>query len=518
MTDPNVCHGCGKPQKGGVVTICSSCGNWGLFGPECLSVHNEGSCSKHVTKCDWLTRQPAGGTDVHLVRGTKTGDRDYFSASQIEHFALCARKWAWRYLDGISLPPNPYAAFGLDGHGQIEKYLVKGVPFDLTTDPGEAAMAGLHFLPRPGTANMVVEGQFTLDAWGHKFLGYKDIQINRRIGDDVLPDRAPIVESNLVDPLHGKIIPLVIDHKFTGSFKWKKTAEILRNDPQAVLYAAHAMVETGAPACDLRWIYYKRVRPWKAEPVDLRVYRENLEAPLTQIRALADEMARYKKQGVRALDLAPNPGACGAFGGCPYAPNCGLSPRDRMIGIMSDQSLEARKSAFLANIGAPPGGQPPQPGATTLNPSQGFQPPPVANGAPPGAWGQPPPQFAPPGPPQFAPPPQNAAPVVDEQVLVQARARHPGWNPGEQWWNGGAFVQPGDPAYPPIFAQPPQGTPPGPPPNQDPPPNSAAEEGGKGKGGRPKKNQEAIELAASGLTMIGNGFLTVAQALGKGLI
>ena len=521
MNPNETCHGCNTPQKGGIVTPCSFCGTWGLFCSACQVPFNEGSCSLTRTLCA-KSRLP-----VREAGPRASGDRNYFSASQLESYADCPRKWAWRYIDGIQTPPNPFATFGLAVHAQIEKYLKHGTPFDLTTDHGEAAMAGLHLLPQPGTAAMTVEAQFTLDGWGHKFLGYKDVQVN-----------GPI--------------PLVIDHKTTGNFKWAKTPDELRVNIQAVIYATHAMVQTGAEACDLRWIYYKRHKPFGSKPVDLRVTRADLEPALTTIKGLADEMALIKLSGKRAIELPPNPGACGAYGGCPYVKNCDLSPQEKMHAIMSQASLDDRKNAFLASMGRGPAGgagtnvNPPNQG----QPPQGqFQPPPN-QGPPPGyqPQGQPPAGYAPPpnqGPPpgyqpqgqppsgqppqgQFQPPPNQgppgppADPQVDEQVLIQARGVHPNWIPGTQWWNGQAYVQPNDPAYPPIFVQPPSGQPPqGAPPNQGQPQNgqpaAGADQGGAGKGGRPKKNAEAVALAAEAARMMSTAWTLFAQAVDKGL-
>jgi RecB family exonuclease len=295
------------------------------------------------TRCHKATAPIQGRVHLPILSG-----KDYFSASQLENFNDCPRKWAWRYLEGIDAPSNQYAVFGLAVHGQIERYLKTGTPFDLTTDEGEAAMAGIHYLPQPGTEGMTVEGQFVLTGWGHKFLGYKDVQVNRIVGSGPLPGRAPITDQ--IDPNKGKMIPLVIDHKTTGNFKWAKTADELKKNIQAVVYATHAMVGTGAEACDLRWIYYKRSRPFQAKAVDVRVTRGDLESPLIDIKGLADSMAGIKNSGYRALDLPPNPGACGSYGGCPYVRHCDLSPTEKVFALMSQADLDARKNAFLQGL------------------------------------------------------------------------------------------------------------------------------------------------------------------------
>ncbi len=524
------CHGCSKPQQGGIVTLCVSCGTWGVFCAVCLGRFQDGSCAA-------LTQRGLGKAS--------SPDGDYFSASQLEAFQDCPRKWGWKYLDGIEAPPNPYAAFGLRLHRQIELYLTKGTPFDLTTDAGEAAMAGLHYLPKPGTPGLTVEGKFILDGWGHRFLGYKDIQI-----------------------IQPGLVPKVADHKSTGNFKWAKTPDELKTNIQAVLYATDVMVKTGSQDCDLLWIYYKRTKPFAAKPVTVRVNRTELEPTLVQIKDLADGMATIKASRASAIDLPTNLEACGKYGGCPYVNRCNLSPQEKLIAIMTTQSLEDRKNAFLAGIR-----QNPQPGAgADVNPpQQGFQPqgqfqqtpaqqgfqqgPPQQGFQPQGQFQQAPTQFQPPpqqgfaqgqvqpqgqqgfqpqaptqqgfpiqGPPQgqFQPPPQqNQAPAQfqpppqEDPIVAQARMSHPNWNPGEQWWNGQGFVQPGQPGYPPVNppqqAQPSQGAP------QEQSQEQSQEQGGK-RGGRPKKNAEGVALATEGMAQIATGFSLLVQALKKGVL
>jgi len=45
------------------------------------------------------------------------------SASQIQTFTECQRKWAWRVLDGVEEPPNKAAELGGQVHAELEKYL-----------------------------------------------------------------------------------------------------------------------------------------------------------------------------------------------------------------------------------------------------------------------------------------------------------------------------------------------------------------------------------------------------------
>ena len=322
------------------------------------------------------------------------------SASALEAYSDCPRKWAWRKLDGITLPSGPAAEFGTLVHEQIERWLKHGIPFDLTTEAGECALACLHILPKPGTPGMMVENPFILEAWGFKFFGFKDIEFPNRIVTDDLGFDPPL------------FIPEIWDHKTSSNpTKWGLTTETLPDNIQASLYAAHSMISVGANECDLVWNYLKSKPSYKNSPVRLRVTRERIEPTLERIKRLAGEMTQIRLSGLRALDLPFNPLACEGYGGCPYRANCNLSASDRMKAIMSNPASQQEKDELMARLaakraaetgGAAPGAiNPPPPpvnagwqkspdGAYHLNPAtNGWEPIPAAPPPPPAPNGNP---------------------------------------------------------------------------------------------------------------------------------
>lgn len=296
-------------------------------------------------------------------------------------------------------------------HAMLEGYLRDGTPLNLMTDEGECAQAGAHLLPPPGAPGMLVEEPFILEGWGHRFLGLKDI---------TFPFAQPW--------------PIVADHKTTSDFKWAKTEFQLYQNIQAVLYAAHAMIVSGKQVCELRWIYYKSRKPWKAKLVQTVVTQEQITPTLERIKTLADEIQLVKSvPGIKAKDLPYNPNVCEKYGGCPYIELCALTPMERMLAKMT-QEEEAKKNAFLASIraktqttggngnvmnppthspaapglppGVPPGSQISPDGQHFYNGSAWVPIASVAPAAPPPPPPPPPPAQAPPPPP---PPP--AAPT-----------------------------------------------------------------------------------------------------------
>lgn len=357
-----------------------------------------------------------------------------FSASQLETFALCPRKWAWAKIDG--LPTRDSAATELGGavHKQLERWLRDGTPLDLTTGAGEIAMSGLHLLPQPKTPGMQIEEWFHLDMMGYRFRGMKDVQIL------------------------GLPVPLVMDHKTCGDFKWAKTADDLVTNIQAALYAADAMHQTGADACDLQWTYMRTRGARRAEAVRVRVTREQIIPTLNRIAGYAAEMTALLNSGLTAIQIPCNPGACEAFGGCEFKHLCNLSPEERLKAVMSQgtasflSTLQTRNNGGAINPPpvAAPVAVPPAPPAPVWNGSQWVLP--AAPAAPP---------VAAPAPP-VAPPPGSYV-VTPGQPITPAEAvgRHyaPEHGPGVWAPDGPAQVAPPVPAPVAAPVAPPQAEP-----------------------------------------------------------
>lgn len=358
-----------------------------------------------------------------------------FSATQVDTYLLCPRKWAWQKIDGLTAPPSPSLALGSAVHAELEGWLRDGKPLNLLSEAGQIAMAGLHHLPAPGTPGLLVEQPYQLELWGYRFRGAKDWQvINRRP-------------------------PLVGDHKTCKDFRWAKTPEILKTDVQACLYAADAMIRADATECDLQWTYFKTSGSRDSKPVHLRVTIDDITSTLERIVGAASEMTLIRRSGVRAAEVPINADACEAFGGCPFQSNCNLSPEERFRAMMNQQ----KTSDFLAQLQQ-------RAGATGINPPPvapaaappGPPPTPVQNPVT-GAWELPASAAAPPPPPAPAPatPPPGA--LISED--------------GRMWWSGSAWM-------------PVPSAPPAPPPAAATPPAAPAEQPAKRGPGRPRKGAQ----------------------------
>jgi hypothetical protein len=337
------------------------------------------------------------------------------SASQIERYDLCKRRWGLEYIAGIRSPPHPSAQLGTDIHKQLEDWLHTGTPPNKNIKAGQVAARMVRHLPPPGTGTVERKFHFTTRNGIH-FTG--------------VIDWSGIFED----------WPTTIDHKSTSNLQYAKTEADLHNDPQALLYTLAGCEGFGTDSMQLFWNYgctkgaVAEVRAVKTR-VRLAVVEEKFERIIEPVAA---EMVELRTSKPDPMSLPPNPAACGAFGGCPHQNICNLTQNERLHGIMNAQAptLASRMANFPGANGAaksaspfappqqggftPPGAQAPAftPPAPQAPQAPAFQPP-----APPMAQAAPAPAFQPPqggfAPPQagFTPPgAQNNAGPAQQQL------------------------------------------------------------------------------------------------------
>jgi hypothetical protein len=337
------------------------------------------------------------------------------SASQVQTFVDCQRKWAWRYVEGIEEPPSAAAELGRSVHAELEKYL-SGGEVDFTTEIGYIAASGLEHLPQPGTPGLAIEQEFHFEGpSGHSYLGYKDLE----------------------QP------GAVTDHKTTSDLRWQKTSEDLKTDIQATLYAVDYFRKYHEENdVELRWVYYQTRNTRKSAVTRLRVHQEETWQRFLEIEKIAEQMELASHQ--RALDLPPNISSCSAYGGCPHQGRCNLSPFEKMRAHVEQNKLLAALQA-KKNGASAPGHQAEIPAAVAASaaappPATFASPPPVtgvtnkllaslqARGAPAASAVAAAPAVAPAAinPPEYQPPPappaQAAAPPQSLGGLLPAVA------------------------------------------------------------------------------------------------
>lgn len=251
------------------------------------------------------------------------------SASQIETFRLCQRKWAYAKIDRVPAQQNASAALGEEAHKHRENWLLHGTPPPSDTKAGKLALVGLEHLPPPGIAlvEQPLDFRYPLDD--------KTIRVTGRI-DFLVPNQDPT-------RLWGEPgVPVVGDHKTTAGEIWAKTAEnLLGGDAQAAIYGAFAMATFNAPAVDLHWSYMIKGSSPKEKQVRARMTRTQTEEQFGKVLDDARSMLRIVGQdGITASQVEPNAQACEAFGGCAYREICPLSQTEKVGALMSQASLE----------------------------------------------------------------------------------------------------------------------------------------------------------------------------------
>ena len=356
----------------------------------------------------------------------------FLSASQINDYNLCARRWGFARIANIKSPPTPALKLGIDvDEGQLQPYLRDGRPLDLKTEAGQIANVMLEWLPPPKQAGELQKPiELPSPSWsgtGLYYRGYQDLWTTT----EKLPGF----------PEPG--LPAVVDFKTTTDWQWVKTPEILRTDAQAIIYATNALLSTGASRVGLRWLYSRTRGARRAKPIDVILTGDEVAPAFERIDAIGQEIVQLRKKIgepkdpiAAVLDLPFNAESCSKFGkeGCPYQSRCNLSPAEKSQSIAANAVLRSQMNqqeatedlvSRLARLKArAEGSTPPAPVATVEAPKQegiNYLPSWTQTAAEPEAL-----PFNPPE--SLLPPPklEIPAPPVEEAAEPKKRGRKPG--------------------------------------------------------------------------------------------
>lgn len=242
---------------------------------------------------------------------------DRVSASQVDNFLSCQRKWYIESILGIRPPQKPSAALGEAVHAANEAYVVSGKKPDPATEAGRIALAGLHLLPPPGSVFSELEiakshvKNFTLA--GISVLGFID-QLDIRDNP-----------------------PTVTDYKTTSNLKYALDEQALTTNPQIIIYSQFTreyLKSMGMPDPEIvragHIVYLTRGKPVvKQTLVDLS--QKQIDATWQQLAGVVTEMKSVS--GLPAPGkVRTNRSACDKYGGCPHRERCGvLGYNDRVL-------------------------------------------------------------------------------------------------------------------------------------------------------------------------------------------
>jgi hypothetical protein len=257
------------------------------------------------------------------------------SASQINVFTECQRKWAWKYIAKLPDPQSPAAALGTEvDETQLQPYLRDGREFDYSRDSGYIAASALAYLPKPKSDGLEVQKHFvipspTVAESNFGYQGFLDLWLPRGGMPDV--DGGPVV----------------VDFKTTSDLKWAKTEGQLLTDTQAQLYALWALWETRAAAVDLVWIYMQTRGPKRTKRVHVRVEAQHVADQFGRIDEVANRLVQIRRTVTDPLELPPSPSMCEAYGGCPFRHKCNLSPAEMIDAQAAKEEKDMPTTAEL---------------------------------------------------------------------------------------------------------------------------------------------------------------------------
>lgn len=230
---------------------------------------------------------------------------DHVSASQIENFLLCERKWFFKSIMRLPTPEHASAKLGKEVHDSIEKYLL-----------GQIRAEQLHPLAR-----RVYERGHLPDPTIHA----GRYEVERALEGETI-EGVPV--EGYIDLLE---LDMITDWKTRGDVaRYAKTAEQLTTDIQLAIYARYARAR-GLGADDsirVRHVNIGTKAPnpiTQSGPIDLadadvkRTFEKTINPAVRRMR----EVALLPSP----LRVTPNIRACTAFGGCPFREKCNAAER-----------------------------------------------------------------------------------------------------------------------------------------------------------------------------------------------
>lgn len=118
----------------------------------------------------------------------------------------------------------------------------------------------------------------------------------------------------------------VTDYKTTSHFRWCKTEEELRHDPQCIVYMKYLFSISDADKAFFRHLYTRtKDVPKKVEPhkeVKIWVTREENDKQWQELLRDIQEMQELSVSGVKYTEVEPNYEACRDYAGCPFQKEC----------------------------------------------------------------------------------------------------------------------------------------------------------------------------------------------------
>lgn len=277
------------------------------------------------------------------------------SASQIEEWVRCPRRWYNAQVLGLRTPPTDAMTRGTKIHAVLEAHLTgQAPPADADPDHVKRVASAIPHFPPAGKPGLLVEQWIEMATFegGPKIVGRYDA-----IDFEARETRG--LSSIFDDADHGDGVEVVnFDAKTTSDFRYAKTPAELADNVQMGVYGAHVLeVRPDLDLLGLRHVYVRTRGAARSMPVDVVVSRGQLQERHGKTLNVIREMgAAAREMPVDAAELPANTASCNAFGGCPYRRLCGLDgPVVEFVKDDRERFTEAAE-AVLAKVEGGPGG------------------------------------------------------------------------------------------------------------------------------------------------------------------
>lgn len=280
------------------------------------------------------------------------------SPSQYSTWTACKRKWYFEKVLKIASPQHPAAELGERCHTSIENYLREG-----TKQGDEEVLRILTYVwNQPWLLKRAVSSDNKIEEWASGEVGG-------------VPYRGRIdlfwIEGTKA---------IIVDHKTTANFKYKKTLDEAKTDPQTLFYADYIFstypeIET----IEIRYHYIQtRGLPQPPVIVEVSYTRDEIKAPLEALGVFLREMKEMRDMPLE--NVPTNEKSCWLYNTrCFYYAECSDTPYiSNEEPIMDFGKLLNTRRAQTADAPAP--ATTPAPKAETALPLPPVPTPPPASG------------------------------------------------------------------------------------------------------------------------------------------
>lgn len=250
------------------------------------------------------------------------------SVTKLSDFERCPAYYHHKYVLKIPTPLTDSLTNGIALHDAAERYLL-GKDIEQPYPEGPQSTYGVplvraakRLLPPPGSVE--VESWCKLENFG---------------GDNTTLVGRVDYHSEAWDSGNG-VLPLIGDHKTHSDFKWAETETTLVRNRQLSVYAE--ALYPNAPGYIFEHIQYRTKGTPTAQRTRVIVNQSQVKTVVERARQTASTLLQWLNRAARdtLTEQDARTGACGDYGGCPFAAMCKFSPKNRNAMNVPKMSME----------------------------------------------------------------------------------------------------------------------------------------------------------------------------------